>query len=283
MGGRPRHRVADPADGDPRAAGSRCRAGPADRPRPPGSDGTGPPRCARRRRRRAPRPAHRRPAPVLVGIAGADLVVSAHHALRRRARAARRPRPRGHGAGGVAAPRRGRPPDPRRVSRGPRPDGSPRRRSGRPRRIAAPAGSRAAAATCSPRSTVPGSWRTAEMVPRRAGRRPAHDAAGRDTRHVAVAVGAGRPATATTTRIANRSALIRLTDLEDSTCRGDRASCCARPARAATGARRPAPATGRLMAGGMRLLARRLGSTLLVSHLGEVTRRRRRPGWRSTR
>ena len=35
-----------------------------------------------------------------------------------------------------------------------------------------------------------------------------------------------------------------------------------------TGGRR---ATARLMAGGMRLLSRRLGSTLLVSHLGEVT------------
>ena len=118
--------------------------------------------------------------------------------------------------------------------------------------------------------TVPGSWRTPEVVTAAVqGILRHNDAAGRGTRHLAVAVGAGRPRSGDDDRIANRSALIRLTDLEDASPEEVEDRLRNAPLEAApTGGR---PATARLMAGGMRLLSRRLGSTLLVSHLGEVT------------
>ena len=120
---------------------------------------------------------------------------------------------------------------------------------------------------------VTGRHRTADLVHAAAQGVVAHEAAhGRRARRVAVAVGAGRPARPGV--VADRSALIRLRDVE----RLDRADV-ARLVRTAplqvppTGtAERPwTPYADRAMALGLRLLAPRLGSTVLVSHLGEVT------------
>ncbi len=90
---------------------------------------------------------------------------------------------------------------------------------------------------------------------------------GHASRHLTVAVGAGRPSDAGEP-IRNRSELIRLRDLETL------------PRRAVGEALRSAPLNpaggtggggGRLTSLALRALAPRLGSTLLVSHLGEVS------------
>ncbi len=93
-----------------------------------------------------------------------------------------------------------------------------------------------------------------------------HGGARRPPRHVAVAVGVTRDATPSP--IADRSALLRLRDVE----RLDLAAVTellrhAPTQRAAQGAGGGAG----VMRVGLRLLAPRLGSTLLVSHLGEVS------------
>ena len=116
--------------------------------------------------------------------------------------------------------------------------------------------------------TVPGSWRTAALVHAAAQGVVRHNrGAGRRTGHLAVAVGAGRPGSEDE-RIADRSALLRLTDLEDRSLQEIEELLRAAPLEP------PPTANGRTGAralrGGMKLLSRRLGSTLLVSHLGEV-------------
>jgi hypothetical protein len=86
-------------------------------------------------------------------------------------------------------------------------------------------------------------------------------------RHIAIAVGATRDPDAA--EVGNRSALLRLRDVE----RLDLAAI-ERALRAAPAERPPVARTGavdRFAAVAMRALARRLGSTLLVSHLGDVT------------
>jgi hypothetical protein len=90
---------------------------------------------------------------------------------------------------------------------------------------------------------------------------------GRDSRHVTVAVGAGRPA-GPGERLANRSELIRLRDLESMSPSAIRDALGTAPLSSAGGS---GAGGGRLAAYAMRALAPRLGSTLLVSHLGEVT------------
>jgi len=88
----------------------------------------------------------------------------------------------------------------------------------------------------------------------------------RRTRHVAVAIGAARDTSAAT--IADRSALLRLRDVE----RLDLGSITSALAQAPT--QRPVHGTGGgagLATLGLRVLAPRLGSTLLVSHLGNVS------------
>jgi hypothetical protein len=207
-------------------------------------------------------------APIIAGIAGSALVVSAHHAW-----------VDGLGLLDVLAAATGQP-----VTSSVRGVGERPTRGGLARTVTrrvAEAAFRPPAAVSTPEGvvgsgdvfaelTVPGSWRTAAVVTAAVqGVLRHNDAAGRDTRHLAVAVGAGRPRSGGDDRITNRSALVRLTDLEDATTQEieDRLRTASLEA-APTGRRRR---TARLMAGGMRLLSRRLGSTLLVSHLGEVT------------
>ena len=87
----------------------------------------------------------------------------------------------------------------------------------------------------------------------------------RHTRHVAVAIGVARDTSTAT--ISDRSALLRLRDVE----RLDLGGITAALAQAPT--QRPVHGTGGgagLVTFGLRVLAPRLGSTLLVSHLGNV-------------
>jgi len=208
------------------------------------------------------------PAPVLVGIAGSALVVSAHHAS-----------VDGLGLLDVLAHVTGR-----SVTSSARGVGDRATRGGLARtatRRLAEAAFRPPAVVSAPEGavgsgdafaelTVPGSWRTAAVVTAAVqGILRHNDATGRDTRHLTVAVGAGRPRPDDDDRIANRSALVRLTDLEDATTREVEERLRTASLEAAPTSSRPT--TARLMAGGIRLLSRRLGSTLLVSHLGEVT------------
>ena len=90
---------------------------------------------------------------------------------------------------------------------------------------------------------------------------------GRPSDHVAIAVGAGRPATPGE-RLANRSELIRLRDLELLSLSEIETALRAAPLDTAGGS---GAAGGRLARYAQKALASRLGSTLLVSHLGEVT------------
>lgn len=115
---------------------------------------------------------------------------------------------------------------------------------------------------------VAGPVRTADLVHAAVSAVEAHNTArGRPSRHVTVAVGAGRPAAAGEP-VANRSELIRLRDLEGLTREQVRAALRSAPLDQAGG---DGPGGGRLAALAQRALAPRLGSTLLVSHLGDVT------------
>jgi hypothetical protein len=117
-------------------------------------------------------------------------------------------------------------------------------------------------------ATVPGRVRTAELVHAAVTAVVDHNRArGRASRHVTVAVGAGRPA-ARGERLANRSELIRLRDLEGRSLTEVQEALRSAPLDQAGGS---GAAGGRLAAFAQRALAPRLGSTLLVSHLGEVT------------
>lgn len=206
------------------------------------------------------------PEPVLIGVAGHDLVVSAHHSsvdglglLRILEQRGHGPvtssargvadRPAGHGYVGTVARRLAeaafRPPA--RIT--------PQRRRG----LIGPT-----TGDVMVEVELPGSFRTAEVV---------HAAAGVLTdrgagQHVAVAVGATRDPGADGA-IENRSVLLRLRDVERHDLSG-----VERALREAPVERPPVTGSGavdRAAAAAMRLLARRLGSTLLVSHLGEVT------------
>lgn len=119
---------------------------------------------------------------------------------------------------------------------------------------------------------VPGQWRTADVV--RAAARGAvtfQSARGRTGRRITISVGAARPSASD--RIADRTALLRLRDVE----RLDRAQIVDL-LRTAPVQTPPVlavdPRLGRVadqaVATGMRLLRPCLGSTLLVSHLGGV-------------
>ncbi|MET0526137.1 MAG: hypothetical protein ABWZ91_15130 [Nocardioides sp.] len=205
------------------------------------------------------------PEPVLIGVAGHDLVVSAHHGSVDGLGLLRILEQRGHGpvtssARGVADRRAGhgyvgtvarrlaeaafRPPA--RV---------PQRRAG----LIGPT-----TGDVMVEVELPGSFRTAEIV---------HAAAGALTDsgagpHVAVAVGATRDPGADGA-IENRSVLLRLRDVERHDLSG-----VERALREAPVERPPVTGSGavdRAAAAAIQLLARRLGSTLLVSHLGEVT------------
>lgn len=92
-------------------------------------------------------------------------------------------------------------------------------------------------------------------------------AAGVRARHVAVAVGAGLPADGDPL-LANRSALLRLVDVETLSEEQVTQQLRERGLDHAGGSGAPG---GALSRAAMRVLAPRLGSTLLVSHLGAVT------------
>ncbi|THV18600.1 hypothetical protein E9934_03040 [Nocardioides caeni] len=210
------------------------------------------------------------PAQVVIGRAGGDLVVSAHHSavdglgLLRVVEAL--------GAGPVTSSARGvgdRAPD----------AGTARTIARRLREaaLAPPAGLRLEPAVDSHaggdvmvEQTRPGSFRTADLVHAATRAVVAREPA----RHVAIAIGATRDPLPDDPVIRDRSALLRLRDVE----RLDRAGIeqALRTAPLQTpptpGAGGPGAALlGRAATTGMRLLSSRLGSTLLVSHLGEVS------------
>jgi hypothetical protein len=115
---------------------------------------------------------------------------------------------------------------------------------------------------------VPVRVRTADLVHAAVSAVAAHNAErGRRSRHVTVAVGAGRAATPGE-HLANRSELIRLRDLEGLSRDDVQEVLRSAPLDSAGGS---GASGGRLAAVAQRLLAPRLGSTLLVSHLGDVT------------
>ncbi|MCG8151542.1 hypothetical protein GUY44_13705 [Pimelobacter simplex] len=130
-------------------------------------------------------------------------------------------------------------------------------------------------------ATLPGSHRTAELVHAAARAVVRHqEERGRPARHVAIAIGATRdprpdaPPDHDEGRIEDRSVLLRLRDVERLDLDAIRAAIRTAPLQTppAPAERRPwSPALDRATTAGLRLLGPRLGSTLLVSHLGEVT------------
>lgn len=208
------------------------------------------------------------PAPLLAGIAGHDLVLSAHHGsvdglglLRVLEQVTRTPvtssargvgdRPAAHGYAGTVA---------RRLAEAAfRP----------PARVPEEPPQRPGDGDVMVELEVAGSVRTAALVHAAARAVVDHGA----VRRVAVAVGATRdPAQGAV--IEDRSALLRLRDVEQLDLAGVERALRTTPVERPPVApvRRPwTPALERVTATGMRVLARRLGSTLLVSHLGEVT------------
>jgi hypothetical protein len=214
------------------------------------------------------------PAPLLVGSTGDQLVLSAHHSavdglglltLLERL-----------GAGEVRSGARGV---------GSRPtSGSAARTTTRrlreavlhpPARVTpAPAEDPTATGDVLVERTVPGSHRTAALVDAAARAVVARERArGRAAEHVAIAVGAVREqAGAADGPVADRSVLLRLTDVERLDAAGIATALAQAPVQtppSTAGGGHPlvAKATG----AALRALAPRLGSTLLVSHLGEVT------------
>lgn len=121
---------------------------------------------------------------------------------------------------------------------------------------------------------VPGSHRTAAIVAAAARAVVEHQATrGRTARHVAVAVGAVR-AQSGDGNIGDHSVLLRLRDVERLDAEAIGRALAQAPVQTPPLAAEPRPWTpvvARAATTGLRLLAPRLGSTLLVSHLGEVT------------
>jgi hypothetical protein len=115
---------------------------------------------------------------------------------------------------------------------------------------------------------VEGTVRTSALVQAVVGAVVAHNTArGVDSRHVTVAVGAGRPA-GPGEPLANRSELLRLRDLEVLSSSEIEEALRRSPLSAAGGS---GAAPGRLTSYAVQRLAPRLGATMLVSHLGDVT------------
>lgn len=213
------------------------------------------------------------PAPLVVGLAGFHLVLSAHHSavdglglltlLERLGAGPVRSSARGVGArtttGGAA----------RTTTR--------RLREALlhpPARVSPPPGILTGTGDAVATRTVTGSQRTAALVAAATRAIVAHERArGRAAHHVAIAVGAVReqPAdVAAAAPVADRSVLLRLTDVERLDADGIAGALAAAPVQTppAGGA---SPLLARATAAGLRALAPRLGSTLLVSHLGEVS------------
>jgi hypothetical protein len=121
---------------------------------------------------------------------------------------------------------------------------------------------------------IPGTHRTADLVHAAARAVVRHEAArGRTARHVAVAIGAARDQQPDAP-VRDRSVLLRLRDVERLDRAGVAAALKTAPVQTPPVAarRRPwTPVLDRLTTAGLRILGPRLGSTLLVSHLGDVT------------
>lgn len=212
-----------------------------------------------------------RPGPVVLGLAGPDLVVSAHHSA-----------VDGLGLLAVLASVLDRPVSSTARGVADRPSAGGLARAGwdrlreaalaPPARVAAPGGHRDgrdpdARGDLLVDLVVPGEHRTADLVHAATRAVLEHNrAVGAAVRHVAVAVGAARPTTES--RIADRSALIRLRDVEGLDRDAVADALRTAPLQPPVAARGRAGA--RVFRAGLRLLAPRLGSTLLVSHLGRV-------------
>lgn len=141
-----------------------------------------------------------------------------------------------------------------------------------PARVTLPTGVLAGTGDVLVERTAPGAHRTAALVDAATRAIVAHERArGRTATHVAIAVGAVRdqPAEADAP-VADRSVLLRLTDVEELDAEGIAAALAAAPVQTPPAGGGNA-VLGRATAAGLRALAPRLGSTLLVSHLGEVT------------
>ncbi|GAA3650601.1 hypothetical protein GCM10022237_07960 [Nocardioides ginsengisoli] len=121
---------------------------------------------------------------------------------------------------------------------------------------------------------IPGSHRTADLVHAAAQAVVQHEEArGRTARHVAIAIGAARDQQPEAP-VRDRSVLLRLRDVERLDRAGVAAALKAAPVQTPPVAarRRPwTPVLDRLTTAGLRVLGPRLGSTMLVSHLGDVT------------
>jgi len=137
-----------------------------------------------------------------------------------------------------------------------------------PAAVAPPTGSASRPGDAYAEAEVPGRVRTADLVHAGVQAVLAHNRkAGRRSRHVTVAVGAGRPAP-DGEPLRNRSELLRLRDVELLSRSEVAEALRTAPVSAAGGS---GVGGGRLSAVALRVLAPRLGSTLLVSHLGDVT------------
>lgn len=199
------------------------------------------------------------PAPVLVGTAGASLVVSAHHGAVDGLGLLRVLEALGHSPVSSDV----RPPAARPPARGR--FGSVARRllevAATPPARLLPAARAGGGGDMMAAATVTGGRRTTEIVVAAAAAAVEHERSlGRKGRHVAIAVGVGTPHPPGAP-IADRSGLLRLRDVERLDAAAVREAVRRAPLEAA-------PTRG--MAVGLRLLAPRLGSTLLVSHLGVV-------------
>ncbi|WP_182526406.1 hypothetical protein [Nocardioides dongkuii] len=206
-------------------------------------------------------------APVVLGVAGSEVVVSAHHSY-----------VDGLGLLAVLAAVTGGPVSStaRGVADRPR-EGSFSAVAARrlaevalrpPARVVAP-GAPSAEGDVLVQQTTERTVRTAELVHAGVSAVVAHNARhGRPSRHVAVAIGAGRPADGARA-IADRSQLLRLRDLEGRSLPEIEQLVRQAPTQPPPAAR--GAASSRLLEAALRLLAPRLGSTLLVSHLGEVS------------
>jgi len=135
-----------------------------------------------------------------------------------------------------------------------------------PARVAAEGGDPSAAHDVYAQTTIGATPATADLVYASARGISAHNAAAdRRTRHVAVAIGVARPDDGT--GIADRSALLRLRNVE----RLDRDDIADLLRTAPTQHPVQDGSGGALLRLGLRVLGPRLGSTLLVSHLGAVS------------
>ena len=210
------------------------------------------------------------PAPVRIGLAGRELVVSAHHSASD-----------GLGLLQVLSSLTGTPVSSDVRGAGERPHGAGLVRTvGRrlaevalhpPAPVTPSAPGHSATGDALVEGDAPPGLRTANLVQAAARAVVAHgEARGDRVRNVAIAIGVGAPGRRGD-RITDRSGLIRLRDVERLDLAAIRGAVRSAPLETPPGGGRRRPALDRLAVTGLRVLAPRLGSSMLVSHLGEVT------------